>query len=93
MFFTKHLPGMGRKVNNSYDEFNQIYFMHPKGREKWKQITNQPPKSKKKHFELVLLLEVVVPVQVSTLKILLSSQRNQYRKMSTQINVSGVGKK
>ena len=48
----------------------------------------------KEHFELALLMEAVVPVQVSTLKILLSSQRNEYRKMSThKINVSGLGKK
>ena len=25
---------MGRKVNGSYEEFNQMYFTHPKGRVK-----------------------------------------------------------
>ena len=39
LFLTKLLPGLGRKVNDSYDEFKQIYLTHPKGMEKWKQIS------------------------------------------------------
>ena len=39
LFLTKPLPGMGRKVNNTYDKFYQIYFTHPKGREEWKWMT------------------------------------------------------
>ena len=38
LLLKKLLPGMGRKVNDSYEEFKQIYLTHPQGREDSKEI-------------------------------------------------------
>jgi len=38
LLLKRPLPGMGRKANDTYDEFKQLYYQHPKGKGVWGRI-------------------------------------------------------